>query len=307
VKKKNAQVLCKQQSFYEAEARVSGRQLMKKQDLFKSRMKAAQLKLMTKKLKLESELRSLDIDISTTKDQLYVAKAKHRWAMQQKFDETERALSIARNYADSLEETNNDLRDELKEALYEKNRATRLTSKAKKLASHRLEKWHMERERRRTAEDEVAHLNKSAMQMNKIIEEYRMVIEQSQKSKRRLKKEWANDEAAVAAHGGGRQWPPWVVQINCELLVNGTSPAAVPTAMQTMYQMLTGDTPDELPCVSFVRSCRVVVEVIGETIAAIKLADAPTWNQLWTDGTTRRQIPFTALVIGLMEGEADKG
>ena len=46
----------------------------------------------------------------------------------------------------------------------------------------------MERERRRTAEDEVAHLNKSAMQMNKIIEEYRMVIEQSQKSKHRLKK-----------------------------------------------------------------------------------------------------------------------
>ena len=92
MKKKNAQVLCKQQSFYEAEARVSGRQLMKKQDSFKSRMKAAQLKLMTEKLKLESKLRSLDIDISTTKDQLYVAAAKHRWAIQQQFDETEQAL-----------------------------------------------------------------------------------------------------------------------------------------------------------------------------------------------------------------------
>jgi hypothetical protein len=46
--------------------------------------------------------------------------------------------------------------------------------------------------------------------------------------------------------------------------------------------------------------CRVVVEVMGETIAAIKLAEAPSWSQLWTDGTTRRQIPFTALVIGLM-------
>jgi hypothetical protein len=117
--------------------------------------------------------------------------------------------------------------------------------------------------------------------------------------KRHLKKEWANDEAAVA-HGGGRQWPPWVVQVICELLVKGTSPAAVPAAMQTMYQMLTGETLDELPSVSFVWSCRVVVEVIGETIAATKLADAPSWNQLWTDGTTRRQIPFTALVMGLM-------
>jgi hypothetical protein len=71
-------------------------------------------------------------------------------------------------------------------------------------------------------------------------------MEQSEKSKPRLKKEWANEEAAVA-HGGKRRWPPWVVQVICELLVNGTSPSAVPTAMQTMYQMLTGDTPDKLP------------------------------------------------------------
>ena len=110
-----------------------------------------------------------------------------------------------------------------------------------------------------------------------------------------LKKEWANEEAAVA-HGGARRLPPWVVQVICELLVNGTSPSAVPTAMQTMYQMLTGDTPNKLPTINFVWSCRVVVEVIGETIAAMKLADAPSWNQLWTDGTTKRQIPFTMLV-----------
>jgi hypothetical protein len=64
--------------------------------------------------------------------------------------------------------------------------------------------------------------------------------------------------------------------------------------------MLSGETPDKLPSVNFVWSCRVVVEVMGETISAIKLADAPLWNQLWTDETTRQQIPFTAVVIGLM-------
>jgi hypothetical protein len=85
------------------------------------------------------------------------------------------------------------------------------------------------------------------------------------------------------------------------MLVNGTSSLAVPSAMQTMYELLIGETPKELPSVSFVRSCRVVVEVIGETPAAMKLADAPSWSQLWTDGTTRRQIPFAALVVGLME------
>jgi hypothetical protein len=72
-----------------------------------------------------------------------------------------------------------------------------------------------------------------------------------------------------------------------------------------MYEMLIGETPKELPSVSFVRSDRVVVEVIGEKIAAMKLANAPSWSQLWTDRTTRRQIPFTALVVGLMGNNDD--
>ena len=44
-----------------------------------------------------------------------------------------------------------------------------------------------------------------------------------------------------------------------------------------------------------------IVQVIGETIAAIKLASVERWDQLWTDATTRRQCPFQALIIGLMD------
>ena len=53
----------------------------------------------------------------------------------------------------------------------------------------------------------------------------------------------------------------------------------------------------------FVRQCRVIVQVIGETITAIKLASAENWDQLWTDATTQRQCPFQALIIGLMDSE----
>ena len=67
---------------------------------------------------------------------------------------------------------------------------------------------------------------------------------------------------------------------------------------------LSGDIPNKLPSITFVQRCRVVVKVIGETIAATKLADAPSWNQLWTNRTSRQQIPFSALVIGLI-GEDD--
>jgi len=47
----------------------------------------------------------------------------------------------------------------------------------------------------------------------------------------------------------------------------------------------------------------VIVQVIGETIAAIKLASAEKWDQFWTDATTQHQCPFQALIIGLMDSD----
>ena len=39
-------------------------------------------------------------------------------------------------------------------------------------------------------------------------------------------------------------------------------------------------------------------------MVAIKLGRAEFWDQLWTDSTTRRHIPFTAFIIGIL---ADSG
>ena len=100
--------------------------------------------------------------------------------------------------------------------------------------------------------------------------------------------------------GRGGKWQPWVIQYICELLVIGTPPASIPSIISTSYQTYYSKEPNEVPQVSFVRQCRVIVQVIGETIAAIKLASAEKWDQLWTDVTTRRQCPFQALIIGLM-------
>ena len=98
--------------------------------------------------------------------------------------------------------------------------------------------------------------------------------------KRSMQKEWDYEEAA-RNHGGGRRWPPWVVQLICELLVTGTPPSAIPQIIQTFCETLLREKPKELPSVNFVRECRVIMEVIGETIVAIKLAHAPKWDQLW--------------------------
>jgi hypothetical protein len=81
--------------------------------------------------------------------------------------------------------------------------------------------------------------------------------------------------------------PPWVVQMICELLINGMAPTAVPSTIQSIYETLYNESPEELPSVNFVRECRVVVEIIGETLLAIKLGSTQIWDQLWTNSTTR--------------------
>ncbi len=84
---------------------------------------------------------------------------------------------------------------------------------------------------------------------------------------------------------------------------HGTPPSAIPQIIQTFCETLLQEKPKELPSINFVRKCRVIMEVIGETIVAIKLAHTPKWDQLWYNGTTRRQIPFGALIIGMLAGE----
>ena len=103
--------------------------------------------------------------------------------------------------------------------------------------------------------------------------------------------------------GLGGKWQPWVIKYINELLIIGTPPASILSIISSSYQMYYGKEPDEVPQISFVHQCHVIVQVIVETIAAIKLASAEKWNQLWTDATTRRQCPFQALIIGLMDSE----
>ena len=105
---------------------------------------------------------------------------------------------------------------------------------------------------------------------------------------------------------GGGKWPTWVSQVICELLVNGTPPSAIPLNLQTLYETLYGVEPVHTPSLAHVRHCRVLIQIIGETISALKLASKDNWKQIFFDATTRRQVPFQALIIALMsDGKLD--
>ena len=64
--------------------------------------------------------------------------------------------------------------------------------------------------------------------------------------------------------------------------------------------------PVHTPSLAHVRHCRVLIQIIGETTSALKLASENTWKQIFFDATTRRQVPFQALIIALMsDGKLD--
>lgn len=283
-------------------ADLNTKQYKDKIERWKERFGVLREQVVKEKEKWVVKYNNLEEQLSSTKDRVYAEKAKCRTLVQKQIEETARVEMMLRNYSDLLKEENDELRTKIQATIKDKRLAERASSKDKKLAQDRLEKWHAEKHLRRIAEDYAAEQEKIANHLQEIMQKYQDMINNSQETKRKLQKEWA-DEEAKHKRGGARRWPIWVVQLICELLVNGTSPSAIPANIQTMYETLTGETPADVPSINFVRQCRVVVEVIGETITALKLAAAEDWKALWTDATTRRQIPFTALVIGLLGDE----
>ena len=81
---------------------------------------------------------------------------------------------------------------------------------------------------------------------------------------------------------------------------NGVPPACVRGTLQTTSAYFTGRVVTKLPSVSYVRECRFVLQILNDLLGAYKLGMNATWKQLCTDGTTRRQIGFQSLLIGLL-------
>ena len=51
---------------------------------------------------------------------------------------------------------------------------------------------------------------------------------------------------------------------------------------------------------SFVRRCRTIIQVLGETIAAIKLGQSAEWPQAMFDATSRRGFNFQAFIVSTL-------
>ena len=91
-----------------------------------------------------------------------------------------------------------------------------------------------------------------------------------------------------------------MTEVCCELLVDGSPPSAIPSTIGTLFAVLYGEEPNHIPSVNYVMQCRVLVQIVSETITAMKLAVCTTWAEIFVDATARRQVPFSTVVIRLM-------
>ena len=179
----------------------------------------------------------------------------------------ESKCSELQNEIEQLNDWVFELDNERKYALNHQRTAEKMYAHAKSDAYLRLQKFREERLSRKEAEDDLLCVKKALRKTEQELEMAKLLMENSQATKHRMKKEWVNNyDDGRCTRGGSRHWPPWVVQMICELLINGTAPTTVPSTIQSIYQTLYDEPPEELPSVNFVRECRVVVEIIGETM-----------------------------------------
>ena len=59
----------------------------------------------------------------------------------------------------------------------------------------------------------------------------------------------------------------------------------------------------EFPRINFIWSCRTILQIIGETLAAYHISKVEQWDKIFYDGMCRRQTALQNLVIGVIYEE----
>jgi len=289
----------------DASMKVSTVKSNKKYEQVRSKMIAVSTKLKDQRIAWQKRLSELD---ASSKNQISTERERRRCSIQQQLDKSSAVEDQLMEIINGLEEMNDQLSEEVKSAKKDRRTALNLYDKSKDTAEKRLEKLQHEKEEKNLLKDEltralkthqlqrdeIARLLNTQQAQHQVIEQYKIMIEGFKSSKLNLKRE------VKLGRRGGACWPLWVTEVCCELLVNGSPPSAIPSSIGTLTATLYGEEPKKLPSLNFVRQCRVLVQIIGETITAMKLAACPNWAEIFFDSTTRRQVPFMAVVISLM-------
>ena len=99
-------------------------------------------------------------------------------------------------------------------------------------------------------------------------------------------------------------WPIPIMRVIIEMLINGSSPSSIAPNLKTFVEVLCPNIDiKELPSLRYIRNLRGVVRIIGEALAAFRLGRVEKWEQLFWDGTSRRQTAITTMVASILEDD----
>ena len=107
--------------------------------------------------------------------------------------------------------------------------------------------------------------------------------------------------AVRRADGGGTHaWENGMRQVIMEQRLNGTPANAIPANIVSLAKFLVPFVEDvKVPTKRFCRNILGELRVVTETMAALLIARADNWRQLFTDGTSRRQTHLLNVIIGI--------
>lgn len=90
-----------------------------------------------------------------------------------------------------------------------------------------------------------------------------------------------------------------MLQLVMELIVNRVPTGSINASIVSCNELMFGGEIEikELPSVWYIRRVRSILLTVAELLAAYRLGNAIKWEQLKTDMTTRRQIPFIFLLL----------
>ena len=102
--------------------------------------------------------------------------------------------------------------------------------------------------------------------------------------------------------GNPKTWDHVVTQLVVEMLAHCTPPSCVAPNILSVAKLCAPNATiiHELPSDRFIRYCRSVLLYLTKTLAAFEIARAKMYQQLFTDGTGRRQTEMQNVVIGIL-------
>ena len=190
---------------------------------YQSRVEKAKCKIADQRHLWQDRLATLSTKLAKSRSRVGKERVLRRRMVQRQIDASLAREEEMQNLINNMEELNKDIAGDWDAEKKAKKAAVKSIKIANEKSEKRLENYRNERQAKNEIKDELTKVLKAKAAQEEALNRYWKMAEDMKVSRRELKK-----KRKTGRRGGGAQWEVWVVQLICELLVNGTPPSAIP-------------------------------------------------------------------------------